>query len=1255
MTPPPKNDSPRKSGKDRRPSIGRLMEEDCFFRNDDGGAQEPYYGDLTELNRCRLILDSVGKEALERIAADAIDLLETSVAIYEANGDYAFGMFSSGWCRLMDSASRKRCDTDDNREALTGGCWLCHESCWNDSATPALETGRSTDISCVGGIHLYAEPIFAGDRIVGVINIGYGNPPRDPEQLDALAKRFGIDPGELQRRAESYRPRPRLLVELAKNRLKTSARLIGAIVEKTQAQRALQESKTLLDETGRMAKVGGWELDAETLEVTWTDATHRIHEVPLDVQPPLEEAIRFFHPDDRDRLTRALQRALNEGEPYDMQLRLTTAKGTPLWARTKCQPVVENQKVVKLRGTFQDITDQKQSETSLVHQREVLQGIFDNIPVLLVFWDPQLQRFTLNRHAESVLGYTTAEANQGDFMEKVYPDAAYRARAVAYMASLEPGYREWSMTAKNGESIPIDWANIRLSDDAMIGIGLDLREEKRAIEALKKSEARFRSLFENMYDGVAIYRSDNDGEDFRFVDINRSGQSLSKVRREDIVGKRLTEVFPGVTEMGLLDVFRRVYKTGATEHLPITLYRDQRIFEWVDNTVFRLPTDEIVAVYRDESERHAAEEKLRDLYEAMDLAQKMAGIGYWSFDKKTGKRMWSSQMFKVFGIEPTTGAPSPLELKKLFFHEDWGPYERAFQGALEGTPYVLVIRIHGKDGDTRYVHTQGYPKTDRSGAVVGSIGTSQDITQRVLAEKALKASEEKYRNIFENAVEGFFRSTPEGRFTEVNPAFARMLGYDSPEDVVSTISDIATEYYVDPEDRRRYQETLRRSGTVDNMQFRVKRKDGTQIWVSNSTRAYFDKNGNVIRYEGFVTDITERIKAEEEKEKLRFQLVQGQKMQAIGTLAGGIAHDFNNILASIIGFTELAIDEVEKGTVVEDSLQEVYAAGKRARDLVRQILTIGRHDEKKFRPVQVGSLIKEILKMLRSTIPSSIQLKEVICSEPLVVEADPTQLQQVVINLATNARQAMADGPGVLKVTVDAIEPGPEMHWRNPDLPPGKFARITVSDTGVGIPKEHLDKIFEPYFTTKKKGEGSGLGLSVVHGIIESHRGYISVSSEPGKRTTFSVSLPLVKKAADKWPEKTTGELPKGTERILLVDDEPPIVKMQQQNLERLGYTVTARTSSLEALEAFRASPEAFDLVITDMTMPRMTGDRLAHEIKAIRPSVPVILCTGFSEKIEDQGSNLEIDGLLMKPVDKFKMARTIREVLDSSVRNPPS
>ncbi|NOY69897.1 MAG: response regulator [Deltaproteobacteria bacterium] len=523
----------------------------------------------------------------------------------------------------------------------------------------------------------------------------------------------------------------------------------------------------------------------------------------------------------------------------------------------------------------------------------------------------------------------------------------------------------------------------------------------------------------------------------------------------------------------------------------------------------------------------------------------------------------------------------------------------------------------------------------------------QGLLETLIQERTseLRQSEKKYRTLLETTSQGCWQINPERKIIEVNPALCKMLVYSRQEMLGKTALD-----FVDDENKKIFIEQSAKISSTKHRSYEIflKKKTGEDLPAHFNATTIRDESGNIQGAFAFISDITELKRAEKEKEELRHQLIQAQKMEAIGTLAGGIAHDFNNILSSVLGYTELALFDVDKKTVLHDNLTEALVAGNRAKELVKQLLTLSRHDTSETRPLGINSLVKEALKMLRSTIPTSIEIKENICNEQLVIQADPTRINQVIVNLAVNAKHAMSDTGGVLAVDVRPVTVDKNTANKYTDAAPGDYARITVSDTGTGIEEKNLYKIFDPYFTTKEKGKGTGLGLSVVHGIIKHHKGYITVKSEPGKGTTFNVFLPLTRQHSEKLPPESAGPLPKGTERILVVDDELMITDLLQQILERLGYTVTALVSSIDALEAFRSSPDAFDLVITDMTMPKMSGDMLAGEIKKIRPDIPVILCTGFSDKINGRpGPEFQINEFLMKPANTAKLAKTIRNVLD--------
>jgi signal transduction histidine kinase/ActR/RegA family two-component response regulator len=397
--------------------------------------------------------------------------------------------------------------------------------------------------------------------------------------------------------------------------------------------------------------------------------------------------------------------------------------------------------------------------------------------------------------------------------------------------------------------------------------------------------------------------------------------------------------------------------------------------------------------------------------------------------------------------------------------------------------------------------------------------------------------------------------------------------------------------------------------------------------------------------------IEERTQALAESER---QMQQVLKLQAIGTLAGGIAHDFNNILFPIIGYAELTMDDAAEGSPTRRNLEEILKAATRAKELVQQILTFSRQNGQERKPVKVQGIAGEALRLLRASIPKTIEIECALDDSCRAIMGDPTQIHQVIMNLCTNAYQAMQETGGRLGVRLAQTTIDYEETLKRIGIKMGPHLHLTVSDEGVGMEPMVLERIFEPYYTTKEPGKGTGLGLSVIHGIVKNHGGFISVESTPGKGSAFHVYLPTVEEdeEAEVAPSECAVET-SGNEQILLVDDEPQIATLGREILERLGYRVTARTSSTEALATFAEHPERFDLVITDMTMPVMTGDRLAQRIWGIRPGIPVVLCTGYNELMsEDQAIAMGIRKFLLKPIDMDELAAAVRAALDSS--HPP-
>ena len=550
-----------------------------------------------------------------------------------------------------------------------------------------------------------------------------------------------------------------------------------------------------------------------------------------------------------------------------------------------------------------------------------------------------------------------------------------------------------------------------------------------------------------------------------------------------------------------------------------------------------------------------------------------------------------------------------------------------------GSEEIAVMAL--KQGASDYVikrpkHIQRLPQT-----IFAAMEKKTLRDQRQKDEINLKQSEERYRTILENVLMGVYQVTVEGKFLFSNEKLIEMLGYASYEELEAI--DNISELYVRAQERNHLvDEVIHKGFLVGEFEFR--RKDGQSIWVKLHVRKTKSKEGEII-LEGLMEDVTQI-------RKMEAQLQQSQKLEAIGTLSGGIAHDFNNILSSIIGFTELSLDEVQDGTTLHNNLTEVLRAGNRARDLIKQIMTFSRKGEQERKPVQINPLIIETVRMLRSAIPTNIEIEEHITPEMLTIDANPTQMNQVMVNLVTNASHAIHEN-GIIEIGLEAVSLDESIKNSYPDLLPGRYAKIFVSDNGCGIAKENLGLIFDPYFTTKDPDRGTGLGLAGVHGIVKTHGGHISVYSEVGKGTSFNVYFPIVDKT-EKLQKTAEDPIPTGNERILLVDDEQVILDLGEKTLKQLGYDVVVKNGGVEALTLFRADPDRFDLVITDMTMPKMTGDQLARELMKVRPNIPVILCTGFSSKISrEQAKEIGIKAYAMKPLARREMAITVRNVLD--------
>jgi PAS domain S-box-containing protein len=515
-----------------------------------------------------------------------------------------------------------------------------------------------------------------------------------------------------------------------------------------------------------------------------------------------------------------------------------------------------------------------------------------------------------------------------------------------------------------------------------------------------------------------------------------------------------------------------------------------------------------------------------------------------------------------------------------------------------------------------------------------------NIMQRRRMEDDLRTAEEKYHSIFENSALGIFRTTPDGHFLDTNPAMARMLGYDSPADLVEQVRSIPEELFADPKRWEDLLATERASEGIVNFENQFRRRDKTIISCNLYVRITRNPDGTIAYMEGFAEDITRRIQLER-------QLLQSQKMEAIGTLAGGIAHDFNNILTTIINSTELALMDIEEDSLTRKDLSRVLTASQRGSRLVKQILTFSRPSQEGFVPTDIAEVVHEATELIRASFPGNIIVKEHIAAPRIICMGNSTQIQQIVMNLCTNAFQAMRSQGGALSLFLSTeILAGTRAKVLN--VQPGYYARLAIKDTGPGITPQIIDKIFDPFFTTKDKSEGTGLGLAVVHGIVKGHQGAIEVWSHPGKGASFTIYIPLAEQYTEETVSQTDRVTRKGYGKIVFVEDDTDQLHTIPRVLALLGYKVTPVKSARNALKIIEKQVEC-DLVITDYDMPDINGLELARHLDRIAPHIPVIMVSGRSTPIEAAKEMANIREILPKPYNKTSLSEAIGRVLGSA------
>lgn len=900
-------------------------------------------------------------------------------------------------------------------------------------------------------------------------------------------------------------------------------------------------------------------------------------------------------------------------------------------------------RIIGFISLLSDITEKKKLQKELLESRTKFHSIFKHSPAAIIYADAQGIITTFNDNAaklfrapgEKLLGIPVA-----DIRDEKMKDAITSALA-GNKSQFKGEYR-----TEDGNIliyIKADFSPAFQTDGTVkgaIGIIEDITERKKAQEELARRKAEFEAMFNSITDSVLFADQQR-----RIVMINNGFTNLFGYTREEVVGK--TTEFMYVNPEDYLIQGQKRFHAGAKVDSPVFEVNFRR----KDNTEFpcEVTSSEVkdetgttigfVGFARDVTARKKAEQELRISEEKYSKLFNSEIDAIIVVDAKTQKIIDANEAFlKLYGY--TRKESTQLKVPDISAE----PEQTA--STIQKTARAGHMRIRKrhhrkKDGTEIIVDIAAATFMLQDRTII--FARIKDITELVNSGKKLIELEKRYRIAFTTSPDAININKMDGTYVDINEGFTKLTGYTR-EDAIGK-SSIDMNIWADPEDRRTLMQGLLRSRHVENLEADFRMKDGSiKTALMSANILLLNGEPHIL---SITRDITARKKAEEEKTRLETQLRQIYKMEAIGTMAGGIAHDFNNILTIILGNADLARFVLQDNKPAKQYIEKIVEASGRAKEMVRQILAFSRQAKQDLIPVKPHMVFGETLKLLRSTIPSSVDIQQDLDRQCPTIKADPTQLHQVLMNLCTNAAHSM-DDKGTLTISLREVKLNSSDARRRGNIQPGSYAMLTVTDSGKGMSPEVVERIFDPFFTTKKVGEGTGMGLSVVHGIVQNHGGAISVESRPGQGTTFMVYFPAIKEAPAVIKDI---DAPKhlGDERILFVDDEEDLASLVAEMLRLHGYQVTSMTSGIAALETFTAAPHDFDMVITDQTMPKISGMDLAEALLKVRPDLPIILCTGYSAKISHEAAaKIGIAEYFLKPFNAKELLRSIRKVLDS-------
>jgi PAS domain S-box-containing protein len=756
-------------------------------------------------------------------------------------------------------------------------------------------------------------------------------------------------------------------------------------------------------------------------------------------------------------------------------------------------------------------------------------------------------------------------------------------------------------------------------------------------DALKDSEERYRQLFENSASGVAVYEAVDDGKNFIFKEFNKKAEEIEQKNRADVIGRRITDAFPGVEAFGLFELLQRVRATGKSEYMAEALYRDAADpGTWRENRVYKLPTGEIVAVYNDITERKTAEAALMEGAKRHRAIFRNFPDAIFIADTETGQivdanpaasHLLKMPVEKIIGLHQSQLHPQVmLNEAREIFRQHQADAEKNQPSSLDES---FILRSDGVQVPVE-IKAQLVPFAGKQYLQ----GVFRDITKRKTAEREIaKLSQAVAQSPASIVITGL-----DGSIEYINPKFTQITGYTLDE-VRGRNPNILKSDTTSPEEYKQLWATIS-GGDVWEGEFHNKTKDGKSFWEKATIAPIFNEKKEIINYLAVKKDITEQ-------KALEAQLRQSQKMEAIGLLAGGVAHDFNNLLTIINGYSGIILADLDRSNPVFEKVKQIMAAGERAASLTRQLLAFSRKQVLRPEILDINKLIIQMETLLRRLIGEDIDLVMLYSDHLKPVKADQGQLEQVIMNLVVNARDAMPTG-GCLTFETKNVFLDKSYTGIHPETKSGEYVMFSITDTGMGMDEKTCDHIFDPFFTTKEVGKGTGLGLSTVYGIVRQSKGIIRVFSEPGKGTTFKIFLPISESADLAQKQSAGAALSGGSETILVVEDEESVRSLTVLALNRQGYQVFQAENGVEALEIIEKNADRIQLVMTDMVMPQMGGPELAEKIIKTYPHIRLLFLSGYSDQLAVshgiQGKKIDF---IQKPFSMHQLAQKVRETLD--------